>query len=194
MYHHYEKTTLNDVKARLLDSDEPDKEELIGWIDTLVSEDSPRYLIDQQRLVLKYYYSVHMGGSNSIKDVLPAVLNESEALKQIYTSPYSGLSLKNKVLYQTDEYGKAINPYKLLDPVGYGIPDEADEVEIELESGETITEGGTAMMAWARMQFDDVPDEERERVFEALLRYCELDTLAMVMIYQHWEWMWNHKY
>lgn len=38
------------------------------------------------------------------------------------------------------------------------------------------------------MQFDDVPEEERESVFEALLRYCELDTLAMVMIYQHWVW------
>ena len=46
----------------------------------------------------------------------------------------------------------------------YSILDEADE----LESGETITEGGTAMMAWARTQFDDVPDEERERVFKAL--------------------------
>lgn len=175
------------MKKRLQDSDEPDKDELMVWIDTLVSEDSPRYLIDQQRLVVKYYYSVHMGGSNSIKDVLPAVLNESEALKQIYTKPYSGKSLKDKVLYQIDKQGKAINPYKLLDPVGYGIPDEADDVEIELESGETISEGGTAMMAWARMQFDDVPEEERERVFEALLRYCELDTLAMVMIYQHWE-------
>ncbi|MCG2587788.1 DUF2779 domain-containing protein [Rhodohalobacter sulfatireducens] len=187
MYYHYEKTTLNDVKSRLLESEEPDKEELITWIDTLVFEGAPRYLIDQQRLVVKYYYSVHMGGSNSIKDVLPAVLNESEALKQIYTKPYSGLSLKNKVLYETDENGMAINPYKLLDPVGYGIPDESEDVEIELESGDRITEGGTAMMVWARMQFDDVSDEEREDVFEALLRYCELDTLAMVMIYQHWD-------
>ncbi len=187
MFHHYEKTTLNDVKRRLLDSDEPDREELISWIDTLVTKEAPRELIDQQRLVLKYYYSVHMGGSNSIKDVLPAVLNESDNLKEIYTKPYSGLSLKDKVLYQTDENGMVINPYKLLEPVGYCIPNESEDVEIELESGERITEGGTAMMAWARMQFDDVPEEERRRVFEALLRYCELDTLAMVMIYQHWE-------
>lgn len=186
MYHHYEKSTLNDVKSRLLESEEPDREELITWIDTLVAEGAPRYLIDQQRLVVKYYYSVHMGGSNSIKDVLPAVLNESEVLREIYSNPYSGLSLTDKVLYQTDGNGMVINPYKLLDPVGYGIPDESDDVEIELESGERIIEGGTAMMAWARMQFDDVSDEEREDVFEALLRYCELDTLAMVMIYQHW--------
>jgi hypothetical protein len=187
MYHHYEKSTLNDVKSRLMESDEPDREELTAWIDTLVTKDAPRELIDQQRLVLKYYYSVHMGVSNSIKDVLPAVMNESEVLKEIYSKPYSGLSLKDKVLYETDENGRAINPYKLLDPVGYGIPDEADDVEIELDSGQTISEGGTAMMAWARMQFDDVQEAERESVFNALLRYCELDTLAMVMIFQHWE-------
>ncbi|MCC5906739.1 MAG: DUF2779 domain-containing protein [Balneolaceae bacterium] len=187
MYHHYEKTILNDVKGRLQESEEPDRMDLIAWIDTLVSEDSPRYLIDQQKLVVKYYYSVHMGGSNSIKDVLPAVLNESNVLKQIYSDPYSGLSLKEMVLCQTDPEGNVINPYKLLEPVGYGIPDAADDLEIELGSGETISEGGTAMMAWARMQFEDVPNDEREKVFEALLRYCELDTLAMVMIHQHWE-------
>ena len=43
------------------------------------------------------------------------------------------------------------------------------------------------MMAWARMQFDDVSDTERNDTFRALLRYCELDTLAMVMICQHWQ-------
>ncbi|MFD2532539.1 DUF2779 domain-containing protein [Gracilimonas halophila] len=191
MYHHYEKTVLNDVKKRLNESEEADKDALIAWIDTLVNEESPRYLIDQQRLVVKYYYSVHMGGSNSIKDVLPAVLNESDALKEIYSDPYSGLSMKNKVLCQTDESGKVINPYKLLDPVGYGIPDEDEIEDLDLDLDDRITEGGTAMMAWARMQFDDVPEEERERVFEALLRYCELDTLAMVMIYQHWESLKN---
>ena len=189
MYHHYEKTTLNDVKNRLIESDEPDREELIAWIDTLVTQGAQRELIDQQRLVVKYYYSVHMAGSNSIKDVLPAVLYESEALQQIYSKPYSGLSLKEKVLYQTDNKGAVINPYKILDPVGYDIPDESNDVEIELDSGERITEGGTAMMAWARMQFDDVSEVEREKVFEALLRYCELDTLAMVMIHQHWDWL-----
>ena len=189
MYHHYERTTLNDVKAMLQGSKEPDKEELIAFINTLVEDDSPRKMIDQQKLVVQYYYSVHMGKSNSIKDVLPAVLTESEFLKEYYSKPYSGLSIKDKVLYQVDEEETVINPYKLLDHVGYGIPDESDELEIELESGETISEGGTAMMAWARLQFDDVPDEEREKVFEALLRYCELDTLAMVMIYQHWNSM-----
>jgi hypothetical protein len=189
------------------------------------SGDTPgagRELIDQQKLVLHYYYSVHMRGSNSIKDVLPAVLGESALLKQIYSRPYSGLSIKEKILYRQDEAGRVINPYRQLDPVGYGIPDAAGRAngfdgsvgsggpdgagmpgvsglsegtngagmragdEIRLESGEVISDGGTAMMAWSRMQFPDVPEAERYAVFNALLCYCELDTLAMVMIYQHW--------
>jgi len=37
------------------------------------------------------------------------------------------------------------------------------------------------------MQFTDMTDAEREALRNALLQYCELDTLAMVMIYEHWE-------
>ena len=43
------------------------------------------------------------------------------------------------------------------------------------------------MMAYARMQFDDISPEERNTVFNALLSYCELYTLAMVMIVEAWK-------
>ena len=187
MYSHFEKTALDAVKDHLAESTEPDKNELTAWIGTLTSDHSERRLIDLQRLVVQHYYSVHMGGSNSIKHVLPAVLQESEALQTLYSKPYSGLSLKNQILFQRDEHGEIINPYKLLEPVGYGIPDETEDIYLETDSGMHISEGGSAMMAWARMQFNDVSEAERARVFDALLRYCELDTLAMVMIVQHWK-------
>ena len=41
MYHHYERTTLNDVKAMLQRSSEQDKVELIDFIDSLVDDESP---------------------------------------------------------------------------------------------------------------------------------------------------------
>jgi len=41
-------------------------------------------------------------------------------------------------------------------------------------------------MAYAKMQFEDIPPEERETLQQNLLSYCELDTLAMVMIYEAW--------
>jgi hypothetical protein len=50
-----------------------------------------------------------------------------------------------------------------------------------------ITEGGAAATAYARLQFEDVDEVERRMIREALLRYCELDTLAMVMIVQAWQ-------
>ncbi len=43
------------------------------------------------------------------------------------------------------------------------------------------------MMAYARMQFMDMSDTERNVIIKGLLKYCELDTLAMVMIWEHWQ-------
>ena len=49
-----------------------------------------------------------------------------------------------------------------------------------------IAEGGAAATAYARLQFEDMKPETRVKINTALLRYCELDTLAMVMIVQGW--------
>lgn len=35
------------------------------------------------------------------------------------------------------------------------------------------------------MQFSDISNTEREALKKALLRYCELDTLAMVLLYEY---------
>ncbi|MEX2640114.1 MAG: DUF2779 domain-containing protein, partial [Balneolales bacterium] len=184
-YHDFENTVLNKIAEQLREAEPEDADELIEWTKTL-TKGGEREMVDQYRLVRDYYYSPHMGGSNSIKAVLPAVLNESRVLKDIYSKPYSGLSLKEKVLYSEDgKTGLAISPYKLLDPVGYGLPDYETGDRVELEDGR-IAEGGTAMMAWSRIQFDDIDEVEREAILRSLLEYCELDTLAMVMIWQHW--------
>ncbi|MBT7094066.1 MAG: hypothetical protein HN936_12525, partial [Bacteroidetes bacterium] len=63
---------------------------------------------------------------------------------------------------------------------------DLNQDELILEDA-NIQEGGAAMMAYAKMQFTDMTDAEREALRNALLQYCELDTLAMVMIYEHWE-------
>jgi hypothetical protein len=44
-------------------------------------------------------------------------------------------------------------------------------------------------MAYARLQFEDLSAAQRTQIEQALLRYCELDTFAMVMILEAWlEW------
>lgn len=47
-----------------------------------------------------------------------------------------------------------------------------------------IGKGDQASMAWWNMTFGQVDQREKEQLTEALLRYCELDTLAMVEIYR----------
>jgi hypothetical protein len=49
-----------------------------------------------------------------------------------------------------------------------------------------LAEGGASMMAYARLQFEELAESERRDLEAALLRYCELDTMAMVFIWEHW--------
>jgi len=186
-FHNFENTVLSKMKALIQDREPDDAEELVEFIDTLI-KGGEREMVDQYQMIKKYYYSPIMKGSNSIKKVLPAVLSESPKIQEIYSNPYSGLYLNNKIFYQVDpETGLAKNPYDLLNPVGHGIPDyqEGDRAVDD----ESISEGGAAMMAWSRLQFDDLDETERQAILQSLYEYCELDTLAMVMIHQHWEWL-----
>ena len=42
------------------------------------------------------------------------------------------------------------------------------------------------MAVYARLQFEEIAPMEREASQRAPLRYCELDTLAMLMTVQAW--------
>jgi len=48
-----------------------------------------------------------------------------------------------------------------------------------------IADGGAALTAFGKLQYTDMSEEERLEIKNSLLKYCELDTLAMVMIYEH---------
>ena len=50
-------------------------------------------------------------------------------------------------------------------------------------------EGGAAAMAYSRLQFERLSEDQRSRIRDGLLRYCELDTLAMVMVVEGWREM-----
>lgn len=50
-----------------------------------------------------------------------------------------------------------------------------------------IADGGGATTAYARMQFETLDEFTRTRIKSSMLRNCELDTLAMVMIMQAWQ-------
>ena len=50
-----------------------------------------------------------------------------------------------------------------------------------------LAEGGAAATAYAMLQFESLTHESRRHLEQALLRYCELDTLAMVMVLEGWQ-------
>jgi hypothetical protein len=147
-------------------------------------------MVDMWELVRKYYYDPSTHGSNSIKDVLPAILNSSSYLQRKYSKPVygaaGGIKSHNFIDWtwvRFDKDGKVIDPYNLLPPVF----DQITDASIDLISeDEELKEGGAAMTAYCKMQFSEMSDYERDKLKTALLKYCELDTLAMVMIYEGW--------
>lgn len=169
-------------------------DEYVAWIDTITtptgSEEKgsagPRTMVDLLPLVKDHYFHPKMGGSNSIKALLPAVLSVSNSLREKYQKPLGfGTNLTGKILWQPDdENGGPRDPYALLPPVFPDFPLE-DSSEEDADPT-TLASGGAAMMAYARIQYADVPIVEREAYGQALLRYCELDTLAMLMVVEHW--------
>lgn len=148
-------------------------------------------MIDLCELVKKYYYHPMMNGSNSIKKVLPAILGDAKSLHALYSKPIYGakegirsLNFKDWAWFRQDSKGKVSDPYKLLPPV-------FSDLDLETMDGlitdGAIADGGAAMTAYARMQFTEMTEVEADRVAGALLKYCELDTFAMVLIYQYWK-------
>jgi hypothetical protein len=43
------------------------------------------------------------------------------------------------------------------------------------------------MTAYCKLQFSEIPEAQRESILKGLLRYCELDTMEIVMIYEYWK-------
>jgi hypothetical protein len=195
-YHNHENTIVNVVYNQLLTSDEPDKQELLDFIETISHNTGKnakiwcgdRDMIDLQKTVVNYYYDPVTGGSNSIKAILPAVLHSSEFLQKKYQQPIANLNLTSRNftddhVFLKFENGKPVSPYKALPSVFDGWDNE--QLEKVSESLTEIKDGGAALFAYQKLQFKDVPRIERKAIRESLLRYCELDTLAMVMIYEY---------
>jgi hypothetical protein len=67
---------------------------------------------------------------------------------------------------------------------------DADKCDQLISSNDEIKDGGAAMTAYAKMQFEEMGDYETSELKVSLLKYCELDTMAMVMIYEAWrQWL-----
>lgn len=194
----HENTVLNHIRLQLKRAEQPpsDVDELVAFIESITTRKAdgsdvvgPRNMVDLCRLAEKFYFHPSTKGSNSLKKVLPAVMSSSKFLRNSYSASWYGpgtsLNFDSLMAWWQEKNEVVVDPYKLLPPVFTDIP--VAEIEA-LEEGlsEELREGGAAMSAYARLQFEDMPDFQRQSIRSALLRYCELDTLAMVMVMQAW--------
>lgn len=148
-----------------------------------------RDMVDMLKLVKRYYYDPVTKGSNSIKAVLPAILNSSKFLQTKYSQPiYGAENGINSFNFNDSTWvekvdGKVVDPYKNIPKLFDDITDEKLEF---LSDSDELNNGGAALTAYAKIQFYEMHDAERKALEAGLLRYCELDTFAMVMIYEAW--------
>lgn len=167
----------NDIITKL-NPDIDNHAELREWIKT-ITKSGNREMVDLLDILKKYYYHPATNGSNSIKNVLPAILSTSKFVKNKYSKPYNSNNFKDMIWWVFDKQNNCpYDPYKLLPSL---------EGEVELFNGSKISAGGLAMEAYNALQFVEMSEKERNTIIQALLQYCELDTLAILMIYEHWD-------
>lgn len=198
MWSHHENTILGKIIEQL--AEDPcrpaDAEALTIFLKRLV-KDGDRAMVDICVLAEKAFFHPDTKGSNSIKKVLPAILKVSDVLRETYSRPVYGapggipsrnFSAPEGVAWiEPAADGAASDPYAKLKQISQDlISDEIRNAEGDVS---VIAEGGAAATAYARLQFEDLNEQTRARIRAALLRYCELDTLAMVMIVQAWRGM-----
>ena len=202
-YSYHENTILNAIYIQLHDSKEVDKEELMTFIQSIshskknsdIKWKGERDMVDLWDIEKRYYYNPLTKGSNSIKAVLPASLGSSEYLQEKYSKPINQINLTSKNfsdehIWLEIEKGIVKSPYKMLPSVFQDWNE--DQIENTLSEIENIANGGAALTAYAKLQYTDMEQAEIDELTSALLKYCELDTLAMVMIFEHFNELLNY--
>ena len=132
------------------------------------------HLVDMNALTLKHYFHPLMKGRTSLKCVLPAVWKTNAYLHEI---PYF-----QEYYRQVD--GEILNPYDALPQLQIG-----DRIQV-------VNEGAGAMLAYQDLMYGELRDLSlnnpelqslRSQWKELLYQYCRLDTMAMVIIWTHWQ-------
>ncbi len=190
----HENFVLEQIAEQIRRSDPvlPDANELLVFIES-ITKGGTRNMVDLAQIAEAAYFHPDTKARVSIKKVLPTVLNTSNYLRQKYQQPIYGIDISSRNFkgfsWWERRSGKLIDPYQrlralteeMLGKVGADITD-AEALEVKID----IAEGGAAAAAFARLQFEDLTPDIRAAIRAALLRYCELDTLAMVMIVEAW--------
>jgi hypothetical protein len=140
MWSPHENTTLNAILEELEQdpASPPDAAELGAFVRSLTMRKpgkgqlpaGSRAMVDLCRLAEKAFFHPATKGSNSIKKVLPAVMQSSDYLKRRYSQPIYGAKGGIRSLNYVDQVwwqevnGAVVDPYLLLPPVFTDLPRE----------------------------------------------------------------------
>ena len=180
-YADHENSILNAIRIQLMDSNESDKEDLIRFIETIThptgsSKNSfvagSRDMKDLKVIAQKYFYHPSMGSSNSIKQVMPAILQSDPYFREKYgddMDPYHTLP-------SLEEFAAEVNKEEF--------PADFDDSDV-WNADKQINKGGISKLDYVLLQAGRFNKLHTEAIRRASLEYCKLDTLSMVRIWEY---------
>jgi hypothetical protein len=192
MWSHHENSVLKDIAAQLEETGT--EQELVDWIKTIAKmhKEDDTMLVDMNKLALYHYFHPYTKGRTSIKVTLPAILQNCDhvpAIRELLET-FTLATGEACSLYHPSEGGKSLDsPYKHLPAVGIIDNNYGNDNDEEDNSNDyTVNEGTAAMRAYQDLMFGELSrdPEKKTLIKNALLNYCKLDTLSMVLIYEYW--------
>jgi hypothetical protein len=156
----HEATVLRTIQRQLIERDERDSG-TARWLGQLLDSDR---LVDLNQITLRHYFHPRMGGRTSLKVVADAVWQANPGLRARLPQ------------YLLDTGDEIPSPYHSLSPILIGGRQIA------------VAEGVGAVLAYYEMMNRYASNDtlEAEQWRKLLYQYCELDTMAMVMVWWHW--------
>jgi hypothetical protein len=125
-------------------------------------------LVDLNDKTLDGFFHPAMEGRTSIKWVLAAIWGADPEVRRKFSR------------YERYDGGRLLDPYDALPPI--------EIAGSRIDSGVVVTEGTEAIWAYQEMLYGESRGNAAACAAyrQLLLQYCELDTAAMVMIWNHW--------
>lgn len=156
----HETTVLRAVRRQILERGDGDPE-LAAWIEDLLASGR---LVDMHKMTLRHYFHPRMGGRTSLKVVVDAVWRSSPRIRGRLPE------------YGVEKEDGPAGPYEALP-------------RLEIAGRQiAVTEGTGANVAYFLMmeRLSKCAKPEADAWRQLLRQYCNLDTLAMVMVWWHW--------
>lgn len=156
----HEITTLRKIQQQLAERDTAGSD-LGSWIGRLLESDR---IVDLNQVTQKHYLHPRAGGRTSLKVIADAVWQSNPGIRRRLPQ------------YIVEMESGPVSPYKALPPLSINDRQIA------------VAEGMGAIMAYYRMMERTTANATLEAAQwrRLLLQYCELDTMAMVMVWWHW--------